>query len=579
MAGLAGRAGRRPLAAGAAGWLLALLALLAGLAWSAPATAAAPSAPQDPAYLGFFPPPETSGQMPVELFADPRTTSRVTDISFGVPFPPGCLSDPKLIALIDNTGKELPIHVKVLATWPPPVPHAGSIRVALVQFRDLIATSLPRTYTLRWGAPRKENEPDSWPARQQWLPVEDKDFMGTMTMEPPVYAVLPHKWLGKSLIRGRILPEGADLKWEFYDHNMKNYFLTSINKIDPRVEKKFFSEFTKDLECWLFDRSSAFFVTYIRQGGLEPLRQGVRAAEFYGAHVQPNGKFSLLAPSAPVDVKYGYQECLAINYWLTGDERMLKDSQYVLKLLDAWDPVLTPSRTFWTERHLAFAMLNATVAYELTGDPKLLERARFLFEAGYNAQVNPPPGAPKDGCMIHTAKQGAEESNNGPGWICSSWMSALAVDAMLRYYIVSADPRVPQSVEMLANSIVRHGMYVWPKWKQYGEKYPVSNAYYLYSSQPPTQREAGEYTDMQHSLDVLKTIMAAQYFLRKQGRSDPGLNRVQEELLHSTKRFLEIAHVKNGPAAGSPEYPVWPKRRFNWLFRTTADLDWFSNQK
>jgi hypothetical protein len=568
---------RRTLAIGLGGCLWLLLLLLGGLGWPGAGQAATPSAPQDPAYLGFFPPPETQGQLPLVLHADPRTTSRVTDISFGVPFPPGFLGDPKLISLTDSTGKELPIFVKVLATWPSPVPHAGSIRVALVQFRDYIATAMPRDYTLRWGTPRQESEPQGWPARHHWLPVEDKAFMGTLTQEPPVYAVLPNKWLGNSLLRGRILPAGADLRWEFYDHNMRNYFLTAINQIDPRVEKKYFSEFTKDLECWLFDRSSAFFVTYIRQGGLEPLRQAVRAAEFYGAHMQPSGKFSLLAADAPVDVKYGYQECLALNYWLTGDERMLKDSQNVLKLLDAWDPVLTPSRTFWTERHLAFALLNATVAYELTGDQHLLERARALFEAGYNAQVNPLPGAPKDGCMVHTPKQHSEGMPDG--WVCSSWMSALAVDAMLRYYLVTADPRVPQSVEMLANSLARHGTYIWPKWKQYGEKFPVVNAYYLYSSQPPKERDPDEYGDMQHSLDVLKIVMTAQYFLRKQGRSNPELNRVQEELLASSKRFMEIAYVKNGPASGSPEYPVWPKRRFNWLFRTTADLDWLGSQK
>ncbi len=562
----------------------AVLGLWLGLLWALPggpaaARAADPQDAQDPAYLGFFPPPETTGQLPVELYADARTTDRVTDISFGVPFPPGCLSDPQLISLYDNTGKEMPIHVKVLATWPQPVPHAGSIRVVLVQFRDLIATTLPRTYTLRWGTPRKENEPDSWEARRQWLPVEDKDYMGTLTMEPPVYAVLPNQWLGKSLIRGRILPAGADPKWEFYDHYMRHFFLTTTNQLDPRVERKHYTEFTKDLECWLFDRASAFFVTYFRQGGLDPLRQAVRSAELYGSMVGPTGKFALLGANDPVDLKYGYQECLALNYWLTGDERMLKDSQHVLKLLDAWDPVLTSSKTFWTERHLAFALLNATVAYELTGDKALLARARHIFEAGYNAQIHPLPGAPKDGCMIHTSKQGAEEGNNGPGWICSSWMSALAVDAMLRYYLVSADPRVPESVELLADSLVRYGTYIWPRWKQYNEKIPVLNAYYLYSSQPPTTREVGEYTDVQHSLDVLKIVMAAQYFLGKHGRGNLELDKVQRELLYSAKRFMELCYVKNGPAGGTPEYLVSPKRRYNWLFRTTADLDWFASQR
>ncbi|MBI4799008.1 MAG: hypothetical protein HY794_09800 [Desulfarculus sp.] len=555
------------------GLLLAALTLmlLAGLAGAA--GAAPPSVPQDPAYLAFFPPPQAKGQVPVVLHTDPRSTDRVTMISFGVPFPPGFVSDPKQISLVDNGGKELPIRVKVLATWKDPVPGAGSIRAALVQFRDFISVAMPRTYTLRWGAPRLENETEEWPARQHWLVIEDKALAGTNLQEPPVYAVLPKQWLGQALLKGRILPSGSDPKWEFYDHNMGKYFLTAINQFDPRVEKIYVSDYMKDYECWLFDRATTFYVTYIRQGGLEPLRQGVRATQVYGSKLLPDGRFALLGDKEPPDVKFGFQECLALTYWLTGDERALNTSKNVLKLLDTWDPVLSPRRTFWTERHLAFSLLNATVAYEMTGDPQLLERARALFEAGYNAQINPLPGAPKDGCMVHTARQHGEKIE---GWLCSSWMSALAVDAMLRYYLVSADPRVAQSIEMLAESLARFGTY---KLQGKGEKYPWVVAHYLYGSQPPKDREVYEYNDLQHSLDNLKTVAAANYFLRKQGKVRPELERLQEELFKSAKYDLERWYIKDGPAHGKPEYPLWPKRRYGWMFRTTAELDWLINQK
>lgn len=555
------------------GLVLAVLTLLLLGGMGQAAGAAAPAAPQDPAYLGFFPPPQSRGQVPVVLHTDPRSTDRVTMISFGVPFPPGFVSDPKQISLVDNGGKELPIRVKVLATWREPVPQAGSIRAALVQFRDYISVAMPRTYTLRWGSPRQEHEWEDWPARQHWLPIDDPALAGTHLQEPPVYAVLPNQWLGQALLKGRILPAGSDPKWEFYDHNMRQYFRTATNQLDPRVDKKFISDYAKDYECWLFDRATTFFVTYIRLGGLEPLRQGVRATQVYGSKMLPDGRFALLGDKEPPDVKLGFQECLALTYWLTGDERVLNTSRNVLKLLDLWDPVLTPQRSFWTERHLAFALLNATVAYEMTGDPRLLERARALFEAGYNAQVNPLPGAPRDGCMIHTARQHGEKLE---GWVCNSWMSALAVDAMLRYYIVSADPRVPQSIELLAESLVRFGNYLL---RGKGEKYPWVNLYQLYSSQPPADREVYDYNDLQHSLDNLKTLAAANYFLRKQGRNRPEIVKLQEEILKSAKYDLERWYIKDGPAHGKPEYPLWPKRRYGWMFRITAELDWLFNQK
>lgn len=559
---LAGRAGALALAAA-----LACLLLLAGSAWAEPE-----SNPQDPAYLGFFPTPEPKGRLDVKVYPDKRATGKVTVFSFGMPFPPGYISDPKLIALLDGTGKEVPIHVKVLATWPAPVPHAGSIRAALIQFQDYLAVDSQRTYTVRWGQPRKEDDPEARPVRQDWLGVEDKSFPSPPVQDPPAYVVLPNTWLVKCLLKERMLPADADLKWEFYDFFARKQFLTTTNQFDYPVLDEYLVHPEKDAECWLFDRAATFWVTYFRYGGLAPLRQAQRSSQLYASLMHPEGRFQLLDPKQNQDMKYGFQECLAMDYWLSGDERMLTASQNVADLLETWNFHLR-THGFWTERHLAFALLNATVRYELTGDPKMLEKAREVFEAAYSAQLNPLPGAPKDGCMVHTGEQHGEGLD---GWVCSSWMSALAVDAMMRYYIVTADPRVAKSVELLAQSFVRYGTYHFPP---SSEKYPWLVPHYLYGSQPPKDKDDYEYDDAQHCIDTLKIMAVAQYFMRKEGRSNPEFDQVRDELLKTAKWNFDRWHNPGGPKVGKPEYSVLPKRRYGWTFRTTASLDWLFSQK
>lgn len=81
------------------------LVLLAGLwAW-ADAAQAQPTAAADPAYQGFFVPLQPQGEIKVELHVDPRATNQVMVMSFGVPFPPGCLRGVGQVYLKDSGGQ------------------------------------------------------------------------------------------------------------------------------------------------------------------------------------------------------------------------------------------------------------------------------------------------------------------------------------------------------------------------------------------------------------------------------------------------------------------------------------------
>ena len=546
--------------------------LLAGL-MAAPAPAQTVRGSLDPLYLAFFPPVQGSGQVRIGLNPAPQAVGRPVVVGFGMPFPPGFITDPAQISLVDNLEKELPIRVQVLARWPQGMPGAGSLRAVQIQFEDYLGVALERHYAVRWGQARQLSERRTWPARQDWLPVQDGSYPAGAVSEPAVYVTLPPEWLGQCLLKGRVNPGGVNPGYAWYDEAMADYFPTAINQFAHRVEEKFLIPYQQNYEPWLYDRSMTFFMVYIRQGGLEPLRQAHRAAQYYASLMRPDGKFGLLDEHRGPDMKYGYQECLATDYWLTGDEGLKEASRRVTALLGGtWKPDYNPERGFWNERGLAFALLNATGAYELLGEAAWLDKAREQFQAVHALQFNPPAGAPRGtGCAVHRGKQHGEKGESLEGWYCSPWMGALLADAMLRYYLVSGDPQVPEAILGLGRFAASRALYA-VETPQSKRAYLVPS--YIASAEDPARSLNERTTDQQHALDVARSIALALYFCPPGDPSRPVLEKSLDELIDTARYDFQRNHNKLAEKFAKPSYPVSPPRRFNWWFRTTADLDW-----
>lgn len=550
-----------------------LVTALVFLVWSASALAASPpSDPSAPAYRGFFPAPQPQGELPLTLVPHPRALSKVVPVSFGIPFPPGCVSDPELISLVDNTGQEIPIHVEVLAHWLPPVPGAPCIRSVLIQYQDYMASQVPRTYTLRWGKPRQKTMPKGWPASRAWLSVTDGSYPALAVKDPTVWALLPASWLGKALVKGRLAPAGTHPAFHWQEEALGGFYQQAINQpvlnkrqqVHPERKKRFGIDYLNTYEPWLFDRTTTIFLRYLTTGDLKPFKYALRDAQFYARNVQDNGNFALLKPGSPPNVIYGNQEALTIAWLFTGLTSLTNASKRVVKLLDAWDPTYSPQRTFWTERHLAFHLMIATAAYEMTGDPALLARARRAVDIAYGMQTSPPPGAPKDGCLIHT---GVQHSSPVKGWTCSPWMSVLFEDAAMRYYLLTADPRVPQIVLTMADYFITQGIYRRkPKNSDKVFTYP----YYMASSVEKAEISS---MDWQHCLDTGKLLVLAIYFARKQNLPWKQYRKVYDELVISAKEMLPKHRVGR-----ITSYTLFPPRKFSWWFRTTADIPWLLSQ-
>ncbi|MFH1057655.1 MAG: hypothetical protein V1797_03110 [Pseudomonadota bacterium] len=524
----------------------------------------------DPRYMAFFPPPQTKGELKVTLHPNLAALAKPVVIGFGLPLPPGFLYDDKKVALFDDLGHEIPIRVKALARWPEAMPGGGSLRAVLIQFEDMLAVDLARDYLVRWGAPRKEEEKRAWSSRRDWILVDDHSYPMGQVLEPPVYVTLPPAWLGMCLLKGRINPAGAAPGFDWYDREMRNYFGTAINRYDYPVQDKLKIDYVHQSEPWLFDRATTFFLVYIRQGGLEPLRQAHRAAQYYAQHLRADGAFDLLGPGHGArDVKFGYQECLALDHWLTGDEVILDASRKALTLLGAWDHHYDLDKGFWTERHMAFSLLNATVAYEIFGDRELLNQARERFDSVHRFQTHPPAGAPAGlGCTPHKGKQHGE---NVDGWYCSPWMSSLLVDAIMRYYVVSADPRVPESVTEFARFVAQKGLYTISH-ESYKQPYQVPM--YLTNLHESDKHMLDRWTDQQHALDMAAVMAAALYLAPPDHRQRPLLEGALKQLIITAKFDFEKNVNAYGFRDGRPKYPLNPPRRFNWWFRTSAGLDW-----
>lgn len=553
-----------------AGLWLAMALLLGPI----PAAQAKPitSDPTHPAYLGFFPKPVPTGRVKVTMHPHPAVVGKLQVVSFGAPFPPGFVRDPSQIRLTDNTGQEFPLFVQVLARWPKPMTEAGSIRSVLIQFRDLYGSGGPRVYLLHWGKKRTQSEPNGWPARKGWLAVSDGSYPKSKVYDPPVYVTLPSAWLGGCLLKGHLLPLGSNPKFGFYDRALVGMADATVNRFDAKVKDKYHCDYLGKYTIWLYDRAATLYVAYFRSGEVRFLRDAHRAAQYYADNVEPDGRFSLLPKKRRKDMKYAMQECLAFDYWLFGDPRMLGVSRQALRQLDNWNPKYNPGGGHWTERHLAFSLLAATTAYELLGDEALFTRARKTFEIGYAMQLKPSPGAPKDGCMIHRAKQHGVWTKGDAGWYCSPWMSTLLVDAMMRYYLVSADPRVPHSIIMLADFVAQYGTYR----QKLSPKKPMefNFPYKLVSSQFIIKPEINLWNDREHALDVAKILAAGIYFNRKIGKDNPQHMKMLGELFTTARWNFTTKFPKSHYKRGMPKAIVSPPRKFGWLFRTTADMDW-----
>lgn len=455
-------------------------------------------------------------------------------VSFGLPFGPGWLADDSLIRVTDEGGRELPTFTRPLARWHGGSGH-GSLRSVLVQSEVSFPSRLPRTVVVTWDGPRTARRSLAMPIADTQVVMDqgawdDSDRYQAFTYRcPRVLAVLPADWLCASLLAWQQVPVKGNAVAPWFDEHLEASFADSLPNMSAA-----------DYSAHLFDRPATYLKLYVRAGEERHLLAGLKAVDFYLQHVGEDGFFDVKPER---DVKYVFTEGFALAYLLTGDERYLEGIRRALKAWATHTRIEYRGEGFWTERHHGFGMLAYLHAYEVTGDPLLLDTAKRYFEAVWSLQTRPLHNGEPDGAWLHTSQS---HSDRGDGWITSPWMSAFLVDAIWKYWMLSDDPRCPASLAMYASFTLRHSL------SENGESL-------LYLASSPGVGEGRADSGTSHNMEGCYLLALGDYL--SQGR-EPGYREAIERL-----RTPMMGDNANSPA-----------RKFTWRFRETSMLLWFLQQ-
>jgi hypothetical protein len=489
------------------------------------------------------------------------TTVRTT---FGIPFPPGVLTDVRLLHLVDERGQAVPARISPTLHW-----HAGdgSVRAVRVQ----LATDLDgdkRTLRFAIGGVRDGPEPDAWPYQDALVDG------GEGIKVPGVVAVLDPVWMTRSLVAGP--QEPADRQSRKYDA----YFARQFKWAAPLP--------VNDPIAFLFDRASSLFKQYVRTGNPDYLRAAIASHRLYMGRLvrdaEPDsprcgGGWSFDAVN-PCDVKFVYIEPILLSLALTGDDT-LHDDALIEKMarqwdLGGWSGVRGAYRKLdqhFTERNAGLGLVALTSAYELTGEQRYLDSVRKRVGWLSDHQANNPDGLPAEGCWRHSWQihEGNDYDPDTDIRGCSPWMSENIIDGLWHAWHVTHDERIPDMITGFGQWLERHGWIdtVALKAEGYDWRNPCSGpdgqiVWYFGSSQVPqarlieVQESEGWYSDA-HTVQMALPVAAARYFER-----DPERAKALDERLDRIENSYAVA------CAASSATP----RRFNWNHRGSGVVPW-----
>jgi hypothetical protein len=346
-------------------------------------------------------------------------TSGVTGtqrVNFAVPFARGRLLDPARIRVFSGST-ELSAARRVLALHPD-----NSVRSVQIQV-DIAAVA---GTTLQVRAGETPTKP----------PLAIVDVSTTLvaadgTLGPRVWARLPASWLSASGITGPQIAESqttgtAATAWrnvcDYTNHAVSAFLSVSSTK-----------------DAWLYDRGTAMYRGYARRGDFVTLESAYRETAMYRKGMTGTGTSTRIGvPGAVDDLKYHYNQNLAIHYLLTGDNRFRESAESLAQRVAAlWgSPDYAGGSDFWTERHAGFALLAYVWADIVTDDhgTEFQELADDAVDAYLAMQSRFPSGWTDTAarCFAHSAEAHGESFGTVG---CSPWMSAILADGLDAYAI------------------------------------------------------------------------------------------------------------------------------------------------
>ena len=496
----------------------------------------------------------------VNIFIHPN--KRVRDgqiVQIIVPFPKGRVYHSSQLDLLDKSHNPLEAHYSAFLQWHTLDSKHHGIRSIKIKFK--ITKPVLSSKQLKLGIkPRKsENRVketyDNKLNIESWKTYSANDFPVSLPM-PNIFVTFSKSWLSRLMLRGpQIEISGSST---LFDDAMQGYGLTAVN---ANSEKPYATEINlADNEPWLFDRSYTLLGLYVRTGKIEWLRHAHRSTMAYLENVE-DGYF-LLAPNHP-DIKYSYGQSLLANFVLTGHVKNLDAISSMATVAKEWNPTYSIDRTFFTERHQAYALSNALAVFEMTGQKEYAERVLHIVSTIVDStRSQADPTWPSDTCSLHTL--GAHEGNDDNTPICSPWMTAILGEVMWRVYWSSQNPKILNYFSDIADWLIQFGLYDSP---EHG-----LSPWYLASSvyQFKQEKEHG----WVHSCDVAgllgRGVLAKMWLGKNHNLAKHKYNELENTCLRSLKEDFVVVDKK------ASYWKMLFPRKFNWVFGTAGDLPWLS---
>lgn len=503
-----------------------------------------------------------------------------TRTSFGVPIPPGIVTDASSIRVLRGDAPVAATIRETLADHGPSGARVGT-RAVVIQIPAITETEELRVV---WSggdpaAGAGELEPFASEGvsaqspsvaktairtivNQNGVYTLEESSPATVTLftgrEPRTLAEFPEGYLAMTGILGEQVSaarasrdENAGLS--FFSSALRDFALSAMYEesyplndspesvVDP----------VESYEGWLYDRCATFLTAYTHLGDARFLRHAYQTCSNYAAHI------NLTAPDLGYfngkpepDAKYSHVRGLYAYYALTGDELALQAGQAVAQMWQS-DPLFAmpyeeghvrgPDK-LWTERLLATSLEGLYYGHRLTGDTAYLVSAKRLVDTAYAhitgdasalALINPGSNFPPQNCFVHNGEQQAEAGSEEP-W-CSPWMSELMLDALLRYQAQTGDDRVDEILVRLGRFLrdtgtayftndVQDDTFLAPsvcddptKGDNRRRLVPLYGAAVDASGK---RHNFGDYDDSLHCADASALTAAAIRALRRQGRFD-----------------------------------------------------------
>ena len=418
-----------------------------------------------------------------------------------------------------------------------------------------------------------------------------------------VYAVLPKDLMCKGVLKTTCMKPFSDVITETRDsanemdyeamtegmvHETaaKNFLYTLINEDDSPdgITLSRRCNYKEDYEPWLFDRPAAMYIAYFRSGFIKPLREAVRASQFYKQKIYSDtvncakctGFFSLKMDKnykwpGGNNSMYSYNENLAYTYWLTGDMDVLEYMPWIVQAQTYSEETRwSPENKVFTERHIAFEMLANMVAYEVLGKSDYYNSAMKIqddliwHQNGANGQI---PADRLNGALWHYGTQHGDAQGSLLG--ASPWMSAILIDASLRNYAVTGRKDIALFIYRFGEFFMESSILTKSAFGG-GRRSPV----YFYYIDGTYGKGTNENSDPLHAVDVGVSLAWAYYFSKVLGQDNESMHKIATEFYDTYKLVVKNSTIRGSSDIAKIHYRVSPWRKYNWEHRVSGSYPW-----